>query len=242
MPIGSSSANGVEVSPYFASVPSSNQGSPISVDGVSYSWSTVLNRYVPSTPLEWDTYALLVAAWPTALVGQKMLVKRILGGGHYEGQWTGSRWAVGMAEAPVRLDTEVNLTASAATYTQMVAATFGQLVGNGETWLFRFTTRSGGVYTSGGGLVIRSSGSVVTLGSAASVTSSTTRARRIGSFKRDGSVARRTSSGVGEQFSGTSTADITVADWSTFSFDAGVTPGAIGDTYVAEEFIILREA
>ena len=226
----------------LSEVPSAFGGETVNVGGVVYGWSDALGRYVPSTPLEWDTYALLVAAWPTALVGQTMLVKRILGTGHYKVQWTGSRWAVGMAEAPVRMDAEVGLTASAATYTQMVAATFGSLVGDGETWLFRFAARSGGVYTSGGGLVIRSSGSVVTLGSAASVTSSTARARRIGSVKRDGSVARRTSSGVGEQFSGTATADITVADWSTFSLEAGVTPGAIGDTYVAEEFIILREA
>lgn len=226
----------------LSEVPSAFGGETVNVGGVVYGWSDALGRYVPSTPLEWDTYALLVAAWPTALVGQTMLVKRILGTGHYKVHWTGSRWAVCMGEAPVRLDVEVSLTASAATYTQMVAATFGHLVGNGETWLFRLSARSGGVYTSGGGLVIRSSGSVVTLGSAASVTGNSTRARRIGSFKRDGSVARRTSSGVGEQFSGTSTADITVADWSTFSLEAGVTPGAIGDTYVAEEFIILREA
>lgn len=98
------------------------------------------------------SYADLLAMYPSGMsVGQTARVNRLIGSGTFGVIWTGTRWAVGTGEVPVRLDDEVLLTAAGTSYTQMASALIGPLIGNYETWLFRVSMRNNGVYTASGG-------------------------------------------------------------------------------------------
>lgn len=214
------------------------------VDGVVYAWSESQGRMVAQAlaPEPFDMYAAAVAAWPVgAYIGQTLRVKRIIGSGTYGIIWTGSRWAVGMAEAPVRLDAEVELTATGTAYVQVASAVVGPLIGNNETWLFRMTARNAGVYTASAGLSVRTTGSVATQGTAATLTGAGQRGRRIGAIRRSGGTIQRVT-GQGESYSAQATSDTPIADWSTFAIEAGITPGGAGDTFRLEEFNLIREA
>ena len=224
----------------LSEVPSAFGGETVNVGGVVYGWDDALGRYVPSTPLEWDTYALLVAAWPTALVGQKMLVKRIIGSGHYQVQWDGYRWSVVPGHSPVCLGSEVALTTSGTAYVQMASALVGPLIGDNETWVVVDTLRSGATLSAAGNRAIRLSGSVQSIGSPNTLASANRRGRSIGRFRRRGSVIQR-EDGQNSFFSSVSASD-TAFTAATFTVECGVVPGASGDNYALEEFIVAREA
>lgn len=233
---------GVDPMAGVPSVPSVNVGPTVVVRDPVTGASAILTWNGTSYRDPFASYSDLLTMYPSGMfVGQTARVNRLIGSGTYGVIWTGTRWAVGMGEVPVRLDGEVLLTASGTSYAQIASALIGPLIGDYETWLFRATGRNAGVYTASASLAVRTSGSVAALGTAASISAAGQRARRIGSIHRNGSIIQRVA-GQGESYSGQAQADTTIADWSTFAIEAGITPGASGDTFRLEEFTVIREA
>ena len=212
-------------------------GPSVSVAGVLKTWDG--GGYSPRIAA--DITALRTQTNPTTYVETDL--PRILGSGRFKVAFVPSLndWMVVPGQVPVRLDGPVNLTAVSTAYAQLVNAVVGPLFRNYETWQIRATARSGGVYTATASLAVRTSGSTANVGNAAGINGASNRARRAAVIRRSGTDVQRVA-GQSDNWSATPTSDLAAVDFSTFSIEAGITPGASGDTYVLEEFTFSREA
>lgn len=214
------------------------------VDGVVYAWSDSLGRMVDACgnlPAHYDTYAELLAAEPVGqFIGQTRRITQIIGNGTYEVFWSGTRWKIFAGSAPIYLSTELPHTAVSTSYAEITSGIIGPLIGDNETWEFAASIRSGGVWTTGGSVQTRLTGSTANIGSSATLAGTSYRGRKGGTFKRKGGKILCVS-GAGDYYSVSSVGnDLTVASWDNLALAAGIVPGATGDTYVLEEFICRR--
>lgn len=194
-----------------------------------------------------------VAAW-SALPGSPTLgdlrfVPRLCGNGYFMVMWNGSRWSVVVGQSVIRdpgpSSAGYDLTASGTSYVVLSSYTIpAGMVGDGEDWRVVAMSRNNGVYTAGNdGLQVRlSTNNLLGTTSASVGTAGASKvARGIGAFTRlSGVVVKRTL--TGDVYTNQSADDVSVDLSVAQTIDAGISPGAIGNTMRLRFWSLVRAA
>lgn len=198
----------------------------------------------PGGILTFDTYAALVAAYPSAKVGTTAWVKRILGTGYFQCMWNGSRWEVAPGHSIVSDSTGYPLTASGTSLVVLASCTIpGGLIGSGEEWEFSMGYENSTVFAGSGDTgALRINGSV-SLVSPGTLTAASRMSGCYGRFLYKASKFYRPTGGAvgvswNNQAQGYALIDMSLPQVA----DVTMTPGAVGNTSTITRWSIGRFA